>query len=223
MAIKLPQGGTPLEDLLLRISWKDEDRLDADKAFTELYKRYNKYVRYICSKFNVNKYTDSEMQEALFNNVFNEVFCKAEKLLDFKKGIEEEEKDRMFRTWLAKSAQWFFNRILTENKREKARCPEFISYDEILEQAERFETDEPFATTERAQLELALALLPEKNRAITFTYLTLEDEQGRIPSDIRNSLAKAYGVLPDSLPAIKRRTIKDLIKKLNPQRVNVLE
>ena len=78
-----------------------------------------------------------------------------------------------------------------------------------------FETDDPFVSKERAQLELALALLPEKNRAITFTYLTLEDEQGRIPSDIRNSLAKTFGVLPDSLPSIKRRTIKDLINKID--------
>lgn len=197
--------------------------MDAEKAFTILYKRYSRFVRYICSKFNVNKHTDCEMQEVIFNNVFNGVFCKAEKLLDFKKGIDEEEKDRMFRTWLAKSAQWYFSGILTENKREKARCPEFISYDEILEQADNFETDDPFVSKERAQLELALALLPEKNRAITFTYLTLEDEQGRIPSDIRNSLAKTFGVLPDSLPSIKRRTIKDLINKLNPQRINVLK
>ena len=206
--------------------------MDAEKAFAELYQRYLVYLRFICSKFKVNKSTDTEMQKTILNNVFNMAFQQAEKLLDFKRGIDEKQKDLMFKCWLGKTAKRFFNRILTEREREKiivdfeentTQCPVFISYDEILEQAASIESDEPFVTKERAQLDLALALLPEKNRAITYTYLTLADEQGRIPPDIRNNLAKTFGVLPDSLRAIKRRTIEDLIKKLNPQRVNVLK
>lgn len=232
MAVKLPQGEAPLEDLLLRISWKEDDRADAEKAFSQLYQRYNRYVRFICSKFNVNKYTDSDMQQTIFNNVFNMVFQKAEKLLDFQKGIDEKQKDLMFKCWLGKTARSFFNRILTERKRTKiivdyatgeTMIPQFIGYEEIMDKAESCETEEPFISNERAQLDLALMQMPEKNREITFAYLTMEDEHGTIPTDIRKSLAKAFGVLPDTLRKIKQRTIESLIKKLNPKRVNVLK
>ncbi|MDY0104570.1 MAG: hypothetical protein RBS07_16680 [Lentimicrobium sp.] len=232
MDIKLPQGGTPLEDLLLRISWQVEDKHEAQKAFAELYNRYSRYVGYICSTCTVNKNTDFEMHKIMVNKVFIKVFLNAEKLLNFKKGSEEKEKDLMFKAWLGRAATWEFTSILRDKKKGEIivdfstgekKPPVFVSYEEIMMQAESCEETEPFVSKERAQLDLAWAQMPEKNRDITLTYLQLEDERGRIPTDISKNLAKLHGVLPETLNKIKTRTIEGLIKKLNPERANVFK
>jgi hypothetical protein len=172
------------------------------------------------------------MHKVMVNNVFLNVFLNAEKLLNFKSGAEEADKDRMFRSWLGRAAAWEFTRILRDKKKGEiivdfstgeTKPPVFVSYDEIMEQAENCKEAEPIASKERIQLDLVWAQLPEKNRDITKTYMQLGDERGRIPTDISKNLAKLHGVLPETLNKIKTRTIEGLIKKLNPERANVFK
>ncbi len=242
MAIDEHPGKTPLEDLFLLMSWKDQDRPEAEKAFTQLYQRYVRYLDYICSKFKLYyNSNDIEMQQSIRNDVFILAFEKAGILLDFKKGIGEKEKDLMFRAWLAQTAKWFFLGILRDHKKEKeqveaanpymnveneedgskSKLPRFVEYTDIPDGIAEDESESLFISAEHAQLELALAQLSEKEKDITLTYLNLEDKQGNIPPEIRKKLAQAYKVLPESLRKTKQRTLQKLSDRLNPKRVNV--
>lgn len=242
MAIDEHPGRTPLEDLFLLMSWKEQDEYAARKAFAELYQRYVRYLDYICSTFKLhNNSNDNEMRQTIRNNVLVIAYEKAGILLDFKKGSEEKEKDLMFRGWLGTTAWNLFLAILKQHKKEKEReeesnpyndveyedenlrpkLPRFIEYSEIPDVIAEDEPETQFMSAERAQLELALNLLTEKEKDITLTYLNLEDKQGNIPTEIRNNLAQTYKVLPESLRKIKQRTMRKLIDRLNPKRVNV--
>jgi hypothetical protein len=230
-------GTQTLEDLLLIISYKNEDLPAAHKAFAELYFRYLKYLSFICSKFTLLRTEDeeSEMQKTICNDVFLTVFNHSESLLNFNKGVDEVTKDKMFRVWLGTTAKRFFFRIyekyseefiinkadddeniFKQSKNSPTRLPRFTSYSLIENSLAVAEPDVPFTSEERVRLDLAIDQLSDKERDITFTYLNLEDDHGNIPTHIREALACEYGMLPESVRKTKQRTVKKLKTNLNP-------
>jgi DNA-directed RNA polymerase specialized sigma24 family protein len=228
-------GTQTLEDLLLIISYKNEDLPAARKAFSELHNRYSKYLYYICGKFTLSRASDAEMQESILNDVFVAVYENADNLLEYKRGIDENEKDLMFKAWLVKTAKSFFDKILKEysekfitiettdeenpfkqSENNPTRLPRFISYSVIEESLAAGEPVVPFNSEERNRLDLAIDKLSAKERDITLTYLNLEDEHGHIPRYIREALAFEHGMLPESVRKTKQRTVKKLKSILNP-------
>lgn len=224
-----------LEELLLIISYKNEDLPAAHKAFAELYFRYLKYLKSICKSFTLSRESDAAMKESIINDAFIAVYENADHLLEYKKGIDESEKDLMFKSWLAKTAKSFFDKILKEyyeqfitneapdeenlfKQSESAlkRLPRFISYSVIEDSLSVAEPAVPFTSEERVRLDLAIDQLTDKQRDITLTYLNLEDEHGHIPRYIREVMAQEHGMLAESLRKVKQRTIRDLKSKLNP-------
>ncbi len=206
-----------LEDLFLLMSWQADDRMEAEAAFSELYSRYLVYLSFICKTYKMfNDERDIEVQETIRDTVFNDAFSNAGKLLNFKKGVSDYQKDKMFKGWLGKTSKNEFLKIIKRKEKFDQQFPEFTSDFDTLEIPEYTEPTETFASNERKLLEFELNKLTEKERDITFTYLKLEDEQGNIDPDIREKLAKTYKILPDSLRQVKKRTVEKLINKLNP-------
>ena len=206
----------PLEDLFLLMSWQADNRMEAEAAFSEIYNRYFVYLNYICNTYRMfSDERDIEVQETIRNNVFHLVFKNAGKLLNYKNGVSEDEKDKMFKGWLGKTSKNEFFKILKRKEKSNQQVPEFVSDIDVLEIPVYTEPTETFVSAEMKLLEFEMNKLTEKERDITFTYLKLEDEHGNIDPDIRDKLAKAYKILPDSLRQVKKRTVEKLINKLN--------
>lgn len=236
MHMKTNPSNQSLEDLLLIISWKEDDKQAADAAFSLLYKKYFKYLRYICAKFRLNGADNAEMQESILNDVFMTVYEKASQLLDFRNGCPEEEKDKMFRAWMGKTARHLFLKIADEYSRQfidaedseadslyeeggshSSRIPRMVSLSEI----ENFDkTDEPETVIESkklAEIKVALDQLDEREQEIILLYANFEDEDGHsnLPNYLRNSYAEKHQILPDSVRKTRQRALKKLKSKLN--------
>lgn len=206
----------PLEDLFLLMSWQADNRMEAEAAFSEIYSRYFRYLNFICKTYKMfSDERDVEVQETIRDNVFNLVFKNAGKLLNYKNGVSEHEKDRMFKGWLGKTSKNEFLKILKRKEKSNQQLPEFVCDIDALEIPVYTEPTETFVSAKMKLIEFELNKLSEKERDITLTYLKLEDDQGNIDPDIRDKLAKAYKILPDSLRQVKKRTVEKLINKLN--------
>ena len=88
-----------LEDLLLNISFKEEERVLAEESFSKIYREYSQYLmNVIVSNLKGMRIYDEELAQAVLNNTFLTVY---EKPLKFSvpNGAES---DRCFKGWISR-------------------------------------------------------------------------------------------------------------------------
>ena len=107
-----------IEDLFLIISMKEDDREQAEKAFTEFHYRYAKYLNAIIksatSKFKSN-YDTEELTESVFQNTLLTIWEKADKFISIEE-VEQGKKEKRVKAWLGKIAQNEMYQLLRDYK-----------------------------------------------------------------------------------------------------------
>jgi hypothetical protein len=98
---KLKKNSRPLEDLMLEMSLKDDDRETALKAFDEIIDRFGGYLRMAGRKALLRNSTyDPADLNALVNNTLLHLYNNAENLLHIEAVETENKKEALIKSWL---------------------------------------------------------------------------------------------------------------------------
>lgn len=194
-----------LEELLLTISYKDDDEESSLDAFNTLYRGYSHILSTIV-KSNLKKMGifNGHLYEATINNVFIKVY---ENPFSFE--IPQNAKnDNCFKAWLSVVAS---NEIKTLLK-------EYFSKEKSLEVDHEppFESqsiNEELAESVNKKLMIdALNTLSERDKAIMFTLYNYYEEGKNIPSAVLNDLCKLHNTTKLNIRKIKERSEKKIIE-----------
>ncbi len=194
-----------LEEILLTISYKDDNKESSSVAFNTLYRGYSKLLSAIV-KSNLKKMGiyNEQLYEATINNVFIKVY---ENPLSFE--IPQNAKnDNCFKAWLS---------IVASNE-IKTLIKEYYNKEKSLEVVD----DEPLIESEDINEELAdsvnkklmidaLNTLSERDKAIMFTLYNYYEEGKKTPSNVLNDLCKLHDTTKLNIRKIKERSEKKII------------
>lgn len=190
------------EDLLVIISMQDDEPNAAKDAFEEFYQRYNKFVWKTCFKLcgNLQSFKAEELLQDVFLDVYNNYdktsYFDADKHKNIESGIKF----------------WLVGIIKNHLKRYFEECSKLsnIDYGDSFPDRPFFDLpikNELFDSPKMILIERALDSLKPRDREILLISMNFEDE-GKLPKEIKQTLCKVYGLLPDSLRQIKRRARK---------------
>lgn len=202
-----PLTNEALADLFLAMAMKEEDRQNAEKAFTEFYNRYKSFlftvIKKACKSWEM--YGD-ELIETVFENTFLTVFDKAETFLKLD-GIPFERQEKRMKAWLSQIAKNEMLQLLRQYRIDKDK----VEFTDDLSFVERMEDEtEEIISNDILLAEKALQTLNERDRNILVTYLMYEDGNKKLPSSEIQKLADMWGVLPDNMRQIKKRSLAKL-------------
>lgn len=202
-----PLTNEALANLFLAMAMKEEDRQNAEKAFTEFYNRYKNFlftvIKKACKSWEM--YGD-ELIETVFENTFLTVFDKAETFLKLD-DIPFERQEKRMKAWLSQIAKNEMLQLLRQYRIDKDK----IEFTDDLNFIERIENETKEITSDDILLaEKALKTLSERDRNILVTYLIYEDGNKKLPSSEIQKLADMWGVLPDNMRQIKKRSLTKL-------------
>lgn len=202
-----PLTNEALANLFLAMAMKEEDRQNAEKAFTEFYNRYKNFlftvIKKACKSWEM--YGD-ELIETVFENTFLTVFDKAETFLKLD-DIPFERQEKRMKAWLSQIAKNEMLQLLKQYRIDKDK----IEFTDDLNFIERIENETEEITSDDILLaEKALKTLSERDRNILITYLIYEDGNKKLPSSEIQKLADMWGVLPDNMRQIKKRSLAKL-------------
>lgn len=202
-----PLTNEALADLFLAMAMKEEDRQNAEKAFTEFYNRYKNFlftvIKKACKSWEMY---GEELIETVFENTFLTVFDKAETFLKLD-DIPFERQEKRMKSWLSQIAKNEMLQLLRQYKIDKDK----IEYADDLSFIERIESEtEELISDDILLAEKALQTLSERDRNILVTYLMYEDGNKKLPSIEIQKLADMWGVLPDNMRQIKKRSLAKL-------------
>lgn len=202
-----PLTNEALADLFLAMAMKEEDRQNAEKAFTEFYNRYKSFlftvIKKACKSWDM--YGD-ELIETVFENTFLTVFDKAETFLKLD-DIPFERQEKRMKAWLSQIAKNEMLQLLRQYRIDKDK----VEFTDDLSFVERMEDEtEEIISDDILLAEKALQALNERDRNILVTYLMYEDGNKKLPSSEIQKLADMWGVLPDNMRQIKKRSLAKL-------------
>ena len=196
-----------LADLFLAMAMKEEDRQNAEKAFTEFYNQYKSFlftvIKKACKSWEM--YGD-ELIETVFENTFLTVFDKAETFLKLD-DIPFERQEKRMKAWLSQIAKNEMLQLLRQYRIDKDK----VVFTDDLSFVEQMEDEtEEIISDDILLAEKALQTLNERDRNILVTYLMYEDGNKKLPSSEIQKLADMWGVLPDNMRQIKKRSLAKL-------------
>jgi len=199
-----PLTNEVLAELFLSMAMKEDNRPDAEKAFSVFYTQYKDYlytiVKNACKSWEM--YGD-ELIESVFNNTFLTVYAKAESFMVIE-DIPFERQEKRMKSWLGKIAKNEMLQLLRQFKVEKDK----IEYTDDLTPFLSIEEEIiPQATSDYLLAEKALQTLSERDRNILTTYLMFEDGNRNLPSIEIQRLSDMWNTHPDNLRQIKKRSL----------------
>ena len=199
-----PLTNEVLAELFLSMAMKEENRTEAERAFSVFYNRYKNYLYTIvnnaCRSWEM--YGD-ELIEAVFENSFLTVYAKAESFIVIEDIPFERQENRM-KSWLGKIAKNEMLQLLRQFKVDK----DMIDYTDDLTSFINIEEEtEHQATSDYLLAEKALQTLSERDRSILTTYLMFEDGNRNLPSIEIQRLSDMWNTHPDNMRQIKKRSL----------------
>lgn len=203
--------GVDHADLFLRMSLKEENREEAEDAFSLFYETYKDFlytlVRKVCSSWNM--YGD-DLIFSVFQNTFLTVYMKAEKLLWIDE-VPLDKQEYKVKASLAIIAKNEMYQILREEREDKENivCLDDLSVYSVSTET-KVEGQQP--SSNLLLLEKALSSLSERDRHILMTYLMFEDGNKKLPREEIQKLGDLWEVHPDNLRQIKKRSLEKVKK-----------
>lgn len=199
-----PLTNEVLAELFLSMAMKEDNRPDAEKAFSVFYNQYKDYlytiVKNACKSWEM--YGD-ELIESVFDNTFLTVYAKAESFMVIE-DIPFERQEKRMKSWLGKIAKNEMLQLLRQIKVEKDKIEYTDDLTPFLNIEEEIITQ---ATSNYLLAEKALQTLSERDRNILTTYLMFEDGNRNLPSIEIQRLSDMWNTHPDNLRQIKKKVI----------------
>jgi DNA-directed RNA polymerase specialized sigma24 family protein len=161
---------------------------------------------------NIYDPNQEEIAKDIFNNTFLDVFGNYDKenyfdsdrCNDIEKGIK---------AWLAGIARTHYL-----HKLNTVEITSRMSYLDVFPERPFFDQDDSEAEEEfdsplMSVLQRALKTLSDRDREILLIAIQFEEE-GRLPKEVRQSICRNYGLAPDSLRQVKKRSKAKIEKYL---------
>ncbi|SDX21099.1 RNA polymerase sigma factor [Aequorivita viscosa] len=195
-----------LEEVLLTISYKEDDEKSSLDAFNTIYRAYSKLLSAIV-KSNLKKMGiyNQQLYEATINNVFIKLY---ENPLSFE--IPKNAKnDNCFKAWLSVVASNEIKKLIKEYY-NKEKLLEVISDEPVIESED---INEELADSVNKKLMIdALNSLSERDKAIMFTLYNYYEEGRKTPTNVLNDLCKLHNTTKLNIRKIKERSEKKIIE-----------
>lgn len=211
-----PLTNETLADLFLSMAMKEDSRQNAEKAFIEFYNRYENFLFTVVNKACTPwKMYGDELIMTVIDNTFLTIYEKAETfiLID---DIPFERQEKRMKCWISQVAKNEMLQLLRQYKVDSDK----IEYSDDLSFIEKIndETTEDIKSEDILLAEKALQTLSERDRDILITYLMYEDGNKKLPSNEIQRLADMWGVLPDNMRQIKKRSLEKLKNFIKTQK-----
>ncbi len=194
-----------VEEILLIISYKEDDKQGADKAFCQLYYEYSHYLgKVIGNALRGMGIYDEELFETVKNNTFITIY---EKPLSFSsKGAKN---DKGFKGWIATIARNELKQLLEEYFQKDSELTPEIKESMIESIVVPTELQE---SINHKTLNDAMANLSERDRHILRTLYLYYEEGRKTPSKVLDMLCKLYDTKRPNIRQIKSRSEKKIIE-----------
>lgn len=196
-----------LEDLLLNISFKEEEKVLAEESFSKIYKEYSQYLmNVIVSNLKGMGIYDEDLAQAVLNNTFLTVY---EKPLKFSvpNGAEN---DNCFKGWISRISR---NELLSQIQQVTSKEKRFsdLNLQEADLELEDVENDF-FESVNHKLLKDALNTLSERDREILLAHYLYHEEGKNTPSDVLDRLCLLYSTTKPNIRQIRKRCEKKIIE-----------
>lgn len=195
-----------LEEVLLTISYKEDDEKSSLDAFNTIYRAYSKLLSAIV-KSNLKKMGiyNQQLYEATINNVFIKLY---ENPLSFE--IPKNAKnDNCFKAWLSVVASNEIKKLIKEYY-NKEKLLEVISDEPVIE-SEEINEELAYSVNKKLMID-ALNSLSERDKAIMFTLYNYYEEGRKTPTNVLNDLCKLHNTTKLNIRKIKERSEKKIIE-----------
>lgn len=215
-------------DLLMLISWKNDDLQQATDAFKSFYQRYAPYLQTISmsvSKKHQPRY-DIDLAEQVLWNTFSTVWEHPEYLLDeMEDKVDATDPSLALKAALGKIAKTeLYNNILSAERMfgkgikrmpyKSAEKHHLIPVtDPEIERDESNGSENNTKWTEQEVLEIharAMSMLPQRDQDVLKTIMEFYQKGSQIPKEVTELLCQRWEILPDNLRQIKCRALKML-------------
>lgn len=195
-----------LEELLLNISYKEEDVILAESSFNLIYREYSKFVRnVIVSHLKNSSIYDEDLANAVLNNTFLTVF---EKPLYFSAPNDAKD-DKCFKAWISTIAKNELKSQIDMMTPSEKRLSD-LNLDESDFELEDVEP-EVYNSSNHKILKDALNKLKDRDRDIVLTHYLYYEEGKNMPSDVLDSLCLIHSTTRPNLRQVMSRSEKKII------------
>lgn len=189
------------EELFIVMSYKDENREEAQRAFIIFYERYKNFLWNLCFDIcrNCKVPENDELAKDLFQNTMTSIY---------NYGHTFDSKKSKITTWISRIAKSELYQLLCGVKEyrldEKMEVSQKSDIDEMLD------TDFEFQTPEQKALQEAIESLSEREQEILLTYVMYEDGKKQLPLEMRQYLLDKYATTQQNIQQIKSRSLKKI-------------
>ena len=184
------------EDLLVLMSFREENEEEAKCAFELFYKRYGDLLWNLCLSVCSNiEYESEELAKDVFANTMSAVYYSSHTYDSKKANVK---------TWMstiAKNKMRDLLKIFTETRIDEKEFENIEAKNEIEIQ---------FTTPQQKALDKALETLSEREKDVLFTYMTFQDGRKHLPDEEIEMLCKRYDTTSQNLRKIKERAINKI-------------
>lgn len=190
-----------LEDLLLNISYKEEEKVLAEGSFSLIYREYSQYLmNVIVSNLKGMGIYDEELAQAVLNNTFLTVY---EKPLKFSVPSDAED-DKCFKGWISRISR---NELLSQIQQVTSKEKRFsdLNLQDVNLELEDIENDF-FESVNHKLLKDALNTLGERDREILLAHYLYYEEGKNMPSDVLDKLCLIYSTTKPNIRQIRKRS-----------------
>jgi len=189
------------EELFLLMSYRDENEMEAQKAYTIFYHRYKDFLWKLCCFICSNCKTpeNEELAKDLFQNTTIAIYTY---------GHTFDPKKSKVTTWMSLIAKRELYQLLCGIK--EYRIDEQLEVLLENEVDEKSENDFEFQSHEQKALQTAIESLTEREQEVLLTYIMYEDGKKQLPPEMRQHLLDKYGTTQQNIQQIKSRSLKKL-------------
>lgn len=198
------------EDLLLVISYKEDDETEAKKAFSVFYQRNAQWFFALC------KQVCSTITECDLEELSKDVFSKT--MLNVWENADKYDSTRSkVQTWVSNTARYVMYNILAEYKGKVSGDLTFVPINNGLEIASNDDSEDYSKTETPEMLALATALmsLADRDRDILLTYMRYSDGNKHLPENELDYLCSKYLITSDNVRQIKGRALGKVKKHID--------
>lgn len=190
------------EELFILMSYKDENVIEAQKAFTIFHNRYKNLLWNLCCCIchNCNTPENEELAKDLFQNTMISIYTY---------GHTFDPKKSKVTTWMSRIAKGELSQLLCGIKdyRINEKLEVFLA-ENIVDG--KSENDFEFQSPEQIALQAAIESLSEREQEILLTYIMYEDGKKQLPQEIRQHLLDKYATTQQNMQQIKSRSLKKI-------------
>jgi RNA polymerase sigma factor (sigma-70 family) len=203
------------EELFILMSYKDENVIEAQKAFTIFHNRYKDFLWKLCCFIchNCNTLENEELAKDLFQNTMISIYTY---------GHTFDPKKSKVATWVSRIAKGELYQLLCGIKEYRIDENLEVLLENVVD--EKSDNDFNFQSHEQNALKDAMETLTEREQEILLTYIMYEDGNKQLPKEMRQHLLDKYATTQQNIQQIKSRSLKKIKEHIvNQSKLSIIK